>query len=101
MKRRIVIAAVLVCPIALTSCSGDKIVTYSEFEQIRPNMTLAEAEKIVGQKATLLTDQEMDDAIVPTIWGEQVYFWKNKDDSDAYVAIVNNHVINKSETGLN
>lgn len=64
-------------------------------------MTLADVEKIVGYRGKLATgNEDIQGLSVPTIPGEQVYYWQNKDGSSANVLILNGRVVGMSETGL-
>ncbi len=100
MKNHERLLFIAIACIILSACGGKDVVTYAEFRQIQPNMTLADAEKIVGHKGTLLEGQDIDGAIVPTLPGEKIYFWENKDKSNLNIALMYGHVINTAQTGL-
>lgn len=87
--------------VTLTSCGGEDVVTYSDFEKIKPGMTLDEVEKMIGRKGVLANKDEYSDGmIVPTIPGEQVYYWQNKNESNLNISILNGRVNHKAETDL-
>ena len=83
----------------LSACGSHDVVTYSEFRQIRPNMTLAEVEQIIGHKGHLINGERIDGALVATP-GKQVYFWQNKDKSNVSVALMNGRVVNTAASQL-